>query len=228
MSSESDASGIEENTKRLEQRLDQLEPPEPVSIKVPPWEADAAKFYPTNTVPITEVMSKGTRIPFTTIMKETDHVRPIYAENWHSTYWGGRWSYVPRRIHTAMHRLFPTYDIGLSAEMDFKENLGINFPTFQNKTDLDLYIVAFQTDIKDVYTLGNQIVIVGAPKRHGVEVITVKTRNIHPRESEKLLLVQLATLPGDELDYSHIVYVPPDFWAKQIQEAEQRKSRELP
>ena len=93
-----------------------------------------------------------------------------------------------------------------------------------NETDLDLYIVVFQTNITDVYTKGNQVVVVGTPKRTGVEVISIKTADIHPSNKEKLLLVQLAT-NGDELDYSLISYESPDYWLKQKQRNEREKSK---
>ncbi|MEK5441035.1 hypothetical protein [Fredinandcohnia sp. FSL W7-1320] len=94
--------------------------------------------------------------------------------------------------------------------------MGISFPTTTNETNLDLYIVVFQTSITEVYTKGNQVVIVGTPKRTGVEVLSIKTADIHPSNKEKLLLVQLAT-NGAELDYALISYQPPDFWLKQKQ-----------
>jgi hypothetical protein len=126
------------------------------------------------------------------------------------------------RIHYALHRLFTTYDIGISGELNFKQNVGIDFPMFQNKTDLDLYIVAFQTTVTDVYTKGNQVVVIGTPKRNGVQVLTIKTGDLHPSDLKKLLLIQLSTSLGQELDYSLIAYEPPDFWLKQIKKANER------
>lgn len=122
---------------------------------------------------------------------------------------------MPARIQYALHRLFTTYDIGISNELNFKQNVGIDFPMFQNSTDLDLYLVVFQTAITAVYTRGNQIVLVGNPKRYGAEVITIKTGDLRPSDRNQLLLIQLATPNGDELDYSLINYEPPDFWSNQ-------------
>ncbi|MEV5027948.1 hypothetical protein MRBLPE1_003565 [Paenibacillus sp. LPE1-1-1.1] len=188
-----------------------------------PWEIETEKHYPINTIPISEVMDMGTKIHFNVIKNDSNYKRPVYEEHWHSTYWGGRWSYVPMRIHYALHRVFTTYDIGISVELNFKQNVGIDFPMFQNKTDLDLYIIVFQTTVTDVYTKGNQVIVVGTPERNGVQVLTIKTGNLNPADLEKLLLIQLATPLGHELDYSLIVYEPPDFWLKQIQKAKERK-----
>lgn len=204
---------------RLENRLKQLEPPEPITIVDPPEQVEAEKYYPLDTISISEVINKGTKIPFRMIKNEPDYKRPVYEKHWHSTYWGGRWSYIPMRMNYALHHFFTTYDIGLSNEFDFQQNVGIVFPTFQNKTDLDMYIIAFQTTVTDVYTKGNQVVVLGNPKRNGVQVLTIKTDDLHPYDLKRLLLIQLATPLGHELDYSLISYAPPDFWLKQIQKA---------
>jgi hypothetical protein len=215
----------ENQIRKLEKRLKNLEPPKPTSINDSPFpfETGTEVYYPTDVIPISEVIKQGTKIPFKVIKSDPNYIRPIYEEQWHSTYWGGRWSYVPERIHYALHRLFPFYDIGISGELNFQQNVGITFPTFQNESDLDLYIVVFQTKVTDVFTKGNQVVIVGKPERTGFEVLTIKTGDIHPNNKEKFLLVQLAT-NSDELDYSLISYQPPDFWLKQKQKAKLEKN----
>jgi hypothetical protein len=48
----------------LEKRLKRLEPPEPVNIIELPFEAEAKKRYPSQTISISEVIDKGTKIPF--------------------------------------------------------------------------------------------------------------------------------------------------------------------
>ena len=214
----------QERIQELEKRLDFLEPPEPTTILDSPFpfEKGTEVHFPTDVIPISEVLKEGTKIPFKVIKSEPNYIRPIYEEDWHST--TGRWSYIPSRIHYALHRIFPFYAIGISAELEFTQNVGISFPTDMNETDLDLYIVVFQTNITDVYTKGNQVVVVGTPKRTGVEVISIKTADIHPSNKEKLLLVQLAT-NGAELDYSLINYEAPDYWLKQKQRNEREKSK---
>jgi len=192
---------------QLEKRLKFLEPDkavDAVDIEDPPWRELP---FPANQYPITEVISEGTMIPFQVILDKPDYRRPAYKTDWHSSV--GRWSYVPTRIHYALHRLFTSYDLGLSGWYDFEGNLGISVPMFQ-RDDLDLYIVAFQTEIENVYTKGNQIVVVGKPKRNGVQVITIKVHDIKPNSEKETLLVQLTTKDGDEIDYSLIEYLPPD------------------
>lgn len=204
--------------------LDSLEPLEPTTILDSPFpfEKESEVHFPNDVIPISEVLKEGTKIPFKVIKSEPNYIRPIYEENWHSEIWGGRWSYIPSRIHYSLHRIFPFYAIGISAEFSFQHNVGIGFNTATNETDLDLYLVVFQTNITDVYTKGNQVVVVGTPKRTGVEVINIKTADIHPSNKEKFLLVQLAT-NGDELDYSLIDYQQPDFWSKQKQKLNERE-----
>lgn len=222
----SGVSNPEETAKQMEQlkfRLKQLEPREPVTIMNSPEEAAAAAHQPTDTISISRVIHEGTRIPFFIIKNDPLYQRPVYEKHWHSTYSGGRWSYMPTRIQYALHRLFTTYDIGLSSQYDFQQNVGIQFPLFQNKTDLDLYIIAFQTEITAVYTKGNQVVVTGTPKHGGVQVATIKTGDLHPSDLKKALLIQLSTRQGDELDYSYIGYAQPDFWSQQIRKRKERE-----
>ncbi|OCA92559.1 hypothetical protein [Pseudobacillus wudalianchiensis] len=193
-----------------EKRLKNLEPSEPVRIDDPPW---AGLSLPSHTESIRTVIKTGPRIPFKTIIDKPDYKRAAYEKYWHST--TGRWSYMPIRIHYALHRLFTNYDIGLSEWYDFEHNVGLSIPMFQNEKALDMYIVIFQTKVTDVYTKGNQIVVVGVPQRTGAQVITITTKNVEPINKREALLVQLATQAGQEIDYSLISYVPPDFWSKQ-------------
>jgi hypothetical protein len=217
---------MDEPNKRAEEmqkRIKKLEPPKPVNIIELPFEAEAEKRYPSQTISITEVMDKGTKIPFVTIKNIPDYKRPVYEKHWHSTYGGGRWSYIPTRIHYALHRLFTNYDIGLSNWYSFEHDLGLSIPMFQDEKALDLYIVVFQTVVTKVYTKGNQVVVVGNPNRNGVEVITIKTGDVHPANKKELLLVQLAIPSGYEIDYSLINYEPPDFWLKQKEKLKKRE-----
>ena len=60
-----------------------------------------------------KVIENGTKIPFEVIANKTDYKRPAYEEHFRYDT-TGRWSYIPNRIHYALHRLFTNYDAGLS------------------------------------------------------------------------------------------------------------------
>jgi hypothetical protein len=200
----------EELKEKLRQRLKRLEPSPPENLQDPPW---GEMQFPTKVVRVSEVIKGGTKIPYRVIVDKQNYKRPAYEEHWHSTV--GRWSYLPNRVHFALHRLFTNYDIGLSNWYDFEHDIGITVPMFQNEKALDLYIVSFQTQVKNVYTKGNQVVVVGNPNRNGVQVITITTRDVKPTNENENILVQLATQDGYEIDYSLNSYFQPDFWAKQ-------------
>ncbi|TQR28795.1 hypothetical protein C7Y47_19735 [Lysinibacillus sphaericus] len=202
--------GLKAQIKGLENRLKSLEPIKPQTIADPPFPELSP---PSKFVTLSQVIENGNTIPYEVIVNNPGYKRPAYEKYWHSSI--GRWSYVPTRIHYALHRLFTNYDIALSEWYDFEQNMGFTIPMFHNKTDLDLYIVVFQTDITAVYTLGNQVVVVGKPRRTGVQVITIKTSAIHPSNTEESLLVQLSTQAGEEMDYTLISYISPDFRLKQ-------------
>lgn len=200
---------LEKIIKKLKERLYFLEPERPTDIIEP-------KLYnmklPSKIYPIKEVIESSNEISFETIIDKPNYIRPIYEKHWHST--TGRWSYIPNRIRTAQHRLFTEYDIGLSNWYDFEHDIGFEIPMIQDKKALDIYIVTFQTEITKVYTKGNQIVVVGYPKRNGVQVSTITTKDLKPANKKEFLLIQLVTPDGYEIDYTLISYVEPDYWTK--------------
>jgi hypothetical protein len=203
---------VEELEKKLTKKNEQIktiEPTVPQEIKDPPW---GNPPFPTKISPISEIITNGKQIPFRVLINKPEYKRAAYENHWHSTY--GRWSYIPTRIHYALHRLYTEYDIGGSNWYDFEHNMGLSIPMLQDKKSLDLYIVAFQTEVIKVITKGNQIVVIGKPKRNGVMVITIKTKDLNPDNKDEFILTHLATKSGDELDYSLISYGPPDYWSK--------------
>lgn len=64
----------------LEQRLDNLEPPEPTTILDSPFpfEKGTEVHFPTDVIPISEVSKEGIKIPFKVIKSEPSYIRPIY------------------------------------------------------------------------------------------------------------------------------------------------------
>lgn len=213
---------VEEFRKLAEERgkrLERLEPSEPKDIEDPP---SGEEVFPSKVMPISKIIDKQNKISFNVIVDKPNYKRKAYEQHWHSTEAGGRWSFIPTHVHFALHRLFTIYDIGLSNWYSFEQDIGLSIPMFQNEKNLDMYIVAYQTEITDVYTKGNQVIIVGNPKRNGVQIVTIKTKDIQPINKEEPLLVQLATKAGNEIDYSLISYAPPDFWLKQKEKLNER------
>jgi hypothetical protein len=63
---------LEEQMEKLQQRLERLEPPKPITIPDSPFpfEQGVEQNYPTDVVPISEVLKKGKRIDFKVIKSE--------------------------------------------------------------------------------------------------------------------------------------------------------------
>lgn len=179
-----------------------LEPDTPKNIDDPPFYSTP---FPPNEVAIKQVIEQGEEIPIKFIYNEPDWRRPAYKEYWHSKY--GRWSYVPHRIHYALHRIFSTYATA-SRYYDFVHNLGIalesnDFKDYEFTSPFDyLDIVVMNTLIEKVITYQNQIVIVGKPQRTGLQAIIVPTAKINPIENTDNILIQLVTPDGYEIDYT--------------------------
>lgn len=69
----SDPEEVNKRIEELEKRLNQLEPPEPTSIIKSREEVETEKYYPSDTVPIPEIMDKGTKIHFNVIKNDPNY-----------------------------------------------------------------------------------------------------------------------------------------------------------
>jgi hypothetical protein len=189
------------------------EPDMPQDIDDPPYPELA---MPSKTVSIIEVMEKGRDLPVEFIYNDPNWKRKAFKEYWHSKY--HRWSYVPIRLHYAMHRLFTTYPTA-SVYYDFIHDLGIAEESTKFKGYLPvppknksqkinpfqkIETVIMQTNVKRIVTYGNQVVLVGVPGRTGLQALVIPVESIKPFNSAENILFQLATPQGDELDYSII------------------------
>lgn len=158
------------------------EPITPVNIDDPPF---SALTLPENEVPIKTVMSRGKEIPVDFIYNNPNWQRQAYKDYWHSSY--SRWSYVPNRIHYAMHKVFATYPTA-SIYYDFRHNLGIaeeildfrQYITSSMSPYKYLEVVIMNTSIEKIYTYENQVVIVGKPQRYGLQAIIIPVDEIKP------------------------------------------------
>lgn len=190
------------------QALEHIEPEEPINLSDPPF---FTVSLPENEFPIKTVINSGSEIPVYFIYNNPSWKRQSYKKYWHSSYF--RWSYVPNRIHYAMHRIFATYPTA-SVYYDFKHNLGIAEETLYFKKYVTsstspftyLEVVIMNTSIHKIYTYENQVVIIGKPQRSGLQAIVIPANKIKPAGDNKEILIQLATLGGDEIDYTTIMY----------------------
>lgn len=182
-----------------------MEPETPRDIDDPPfWELPA----PTKTVSVYEVLRNGKEIPLQFAYNNPDWKRQAYKSYWHSSY--GRWSYIPDRIHYAMHRIFVTYPTA-SVFYDFIHDLGIAEESgdFQrpSKTPYEnIVLVVMQTKVEKIVTLGNQVVVIGKPAVTGLQVLLVPVKDLKPHDTKESILFQLVTDEGDEIDYDSVLY----------------------
>ncbi len=195
----------------LRERLIKLEPVSPVKIVTvdPPSKS-------IDTLPVLTVMSEGTRVPFDMVCEDPSWVRPDYEPYWHSKQ--GRWSRVPDRIQSSYHRLFVT----LGTENLWNETIHdsgtveiagkIDLPVYDGKTDSTVAVVAIRHRITDIIILNNQVILLGAPSRTGIQILTINKQDLI-RSSGELIgqknnqeyLFQLVTPDGYEIDYNNVV-----------------------
>jgi hypothetical protein len=193
---------------KLAERLKRLEPEEPKDIADPPF---GQRALPSKLKPPQEIIRDGNNLPHKVLLDKPDWQRPAYKSYWHSVS-SGRWSYVPNRIHYAMHRLFSAPTAALSNYYDFVHNLGLdeelaNIQAQPQNADRERFIgqiivVVMQAKIEKVITRGNQVVIVARPQRNGIQALTVNKTDMKLDDPNETILLQLVTPEGDEIDYS--------------------------
>lgn len=181
-----------------------LEPETPQDIDDPPY----ALNPPSRILPVREVMDEGGEISLQFAYDDPDWERQAYKAYWHSSY--GRWSYMPLRIHYAMHRLFAAYPTA-SLWYDFEHDLGIAQESEAFEIPIgdpfeNLVVVVMQTKVEKILTRGNQIAIVGRPSQTGLQVLIVGADEIDPYSGDKDILLQLVTPDGDEIDRAYVPY----------------------
>lgn len=192
---------VEYNT--LRERLKMLEPEKAENIDDPPFYNEP---LPSKVIPISEVINKGKEITIEFIYNDPDWKRQAYKSYWHSTVAGGRWSYVPTRIHFAMHRLFAIPPTG-SSKFSYINSLGIaeqvekfDYSGFSIYKDIETIIM--QSDVKKIYTYGNQIVLLSLPMRTGLQVVSIPIDKIEPFNPNENILIQLSTFDAGEIDFT--------------------------
>ena len=183
-----------------------IEPETPRNIDDPPF---GELPSPTETASANEVIQSGTEIPLQFAYNNPEWKRQAYKSYWHSS--TGRWSYVPDRIHYAMHRIFVTYPTA-SVFYDFIHDLGIaeESKQFQIPTRSpyeNIVLVVMQTKVEKIFTLGNQVVVVGKPALTGLQVLLIPVKDLKPYNTNESILFQLVTDEGDEIDYDSESYV---------------------
>lgn len=186
-----------------------IEPGTPQDIDDPPF---GELPYPTKMLSISEVMDNGKDIPLQFAYNNPDWKRQAYKSYWHSSF--GRWSYVPDRIHFAMHRIFVTYPTA-SVFYDFVHDLGIDEESddFQRSSRTpyeNIVLVVMQTKVEKIVTLGNQVVVIGKPDLTGLQVLLIPVKDLRPYNTKESILFQLVTHEGDEIDNATESYVTDD------------------
>lgn len=193
---------INKEYKECRNRLESLEPDEAKNI-------DSWPIYDTsltsNTQPVLDVMEVGKEIALEFAYNDLDWKRPAYKTYWHTTPSGGRWSSVPIRVNYALHRIFATYPTA-SIYYDFVHNLGISEESDNfdfDYTNIDqIVLVAMQSNIKKIVTLGNQVIVMVEPRRTGLQVIAIPEDIVQPSKKDEATIFQMVTPDGYEIDYS--------------------------
>lgn len=180
------------------------------------------RFYGNRTIKIDtispeEVIKKGKDIKFNVSYKIPEYLRPIYDPYWSKTYYRG-WIDLVSKVEEARHRLF-IFPLGASSSYDFTGSLGFDgSPRVDAHRNINFLIYHFE--VEEVKLLGQQIVLVGKPRRTGVEVISVNKDDLFTDdEGAGDFLIQLSTPSGYEIDFIYEMNVMKyEYLKKKIEE----------
>lgn len=185
---------------QLTQRLKSLEPDKPKTM----YRSEFDHLFPSKLYPVKEIIKIGMEIPFETGLNNPEWKRPVYSQNWHSTYWGGRWSYMPYNLNNSQHRMFVGYQ-SAGIWFDLSESLGLNEEVknvsfAEEKVNEKTILVIMQANVKKIINKGNQFVLISEPMRDGLQVLAIKTGSL--LKLKEPLLFHLVTPDGYEFDYN--------------------------
>ena len=172
-----------------------IEPATPQDIGDPPF---VELPYPTKVVSVNEVINSGKEIPLQFAYNNPEWKRQAYKSYWHSS--SGRWSYMPNRIHYAMHRIFVTYPTA-SVFYDFIHDLGVAEESNEFKIPTrtpyeNIVLVVMQTKVEKIVTLGNQVVVIGKPTLTGLQVLLIPNTELKPYNSKESILFSWLQMRG--------------------------------
>lgn len=171
---------------------------------------------PFESISLKEVLSKGSKVNFSTLYDNKKYLRPIYAPAWKDFYFRG-WLYMPTKISEARHKIF-MYPLGASSAFDFEGNLNFN-KNLAIDSHRNINLLVYNFNVKLVKEYKNQICLVGEPSRTGASVISIVQDDLLPKGvNERLFLIQLSTPEGYEEDFIYSNAVRYDYLKKTLED----------
>lgn len=194
-----DTEELFKENKRLRNALGSILPKEQKVLYENPYRLYGNSKASIATTSLKEVVEKGKVLQYRVSYKVPEYLRPIYDPMWVSAYFRG-WIDLRYKIEEARHRLY-TFSLGGSANFDLVGSLGFNgSPGVDAHRNINFLIYHF--DVEGVKQFGNQIALIGRPKRTGVQVIVLNKDDLFPEnEGAGDFLIQLSTSEGYEIDY---------------------------
>lgn len=148
-----------------------------------------------------EVLEKGKTLSYIFTYTNEEYHRPIYSETWMQAYYQG-WLYLPGKIISARHNLF-IYTGNSNDIFNLEGELGF-YPSVSIDDQNHINIMIYNFDLHKVVQFGNQLVLSGMPTKKGVQIISIKRKDIAIQNEAERLSIQLCTPTGLELDYQTV------------------------
>jgi len=198
-----------EENPSFEQRLHAIEPENARTI-IDDWQRENVKLFLEQNVLFSfqDIKASGRRVPFSITSEDITWNRPVYSENWHTTFMGGKYSNMANLISYAQRSLF-VYSGGLSEGaglyygLGFTENWGKPVGSSFNATEsFELWVIT--NKVKEVIQLNDQWLVIVEPQLQGYQTVKIDYSdtdiNIEETSEPRGMLFRVFTPDGYELE----------------------------
>lgn len=199
----------------LKRRLRALEPEQPTRIEADDDSERVARFLEAHRlIPLERLAGDGAGVAFRTVAEDDSWTRPAYAEAWHSTYMGGKYSSVANMVHYARNDFF-IYTGGNSERSSLIQSLGFAEGSvlgytraYPDEPGNGFEILAVSGRIKEIKRLENQWLVTVEPGMGGYHTasVTYGAAGLSGQEPREILF-RFATPEGYDLE-RHVSHLP--------------------
>ena len=212
-----DVAALRAEIQRLEQRLDQLEPPTPIRVEAPPIDVKVrAMLAPDH---VREVLATGRELPYGLVAVSQTWQPPQYSPAWHSTSYD-RFASVQTIAEAARHRFFvQTVFQGSLATAD-ESLIGVDladlhaqpcgkthaYPCgFPDESLGSWEVYVLKAHVESVRQQGSLVVFKVQPQLEGLEIIWLDKSILVPALGEQQSVwAALATSAGEVWDVRQV------------------------
>jgi len=192
-----------------EQQNHSIESEKPTTI-TDDWQRESVtQFLEQNELhSLQNISTLGQRISFEITSEDNSWVRPVYSENWHSSFMGGKYSNITHLISYAQRNVF-IYHGGLSEgaglyyHLGFTENWGKPVGSSFNSAE-SFEIWSISRKVKEIIKLDDQWLVLVEPQLQGYQTLKINYKDTDIKTDQtsepRVMIFRVITPDGYELE----------------------------